>query len=353
MRASPLVRSSFAVYVVLVAYVSLYPLTGWRDRGLSPFAYLVAPPPRFITTFDLVANLVGYVPYGLLCVLAMHPRLRGTRALAACAASGALLSICLEALQSYIPGRFASNVDALCNLGGTLIGAVLGTQLAPRMLGTGRLHELRTALFLPGTAADLGLVLLGLWLFTQLDPTTLLFGTGDLRNLLGETGGALHAPALFMSVEALTSAANLVAATLLLSVIATPASPARLMAVTLVAAALATKTAAFAILLRAEHVLAWLTPGAWQGLAAGAAAALAAVTLPRTVRLVLATVLLMGATVLVNLSPPNPYLAATLTVWQQGHFLNFNGLTRLVSTIWPFAALGYLTWLATRRGALG
>ena len=59
-----------------------------------------------------------------------------------------------------------------------------------------------------------------------------------------------------------------------------------------------------------------------------------------------AAVLLMAATVLVNLAPPNPYFAATLKVWQQGHFLNFNGLTHLVSAAWPFAALGYLVFLA-------
>jgi len=59
----------------------------------------------------------------------------------------------------------------------------------------------------------------------------------------------------------------------------------------------------------------------------------------------------MAATVLVNLSPPNPYTAAMLKLWQQGHFLNFNGLTRLVSTMWPFAALGYLVLLATRGGS--
>jgi hypothetical protein len=65
--------------------------------------------------------------------------------------------------------------------------------------------------------------------------------------------------------------------------------------------------------------------------------------------LILAALLLMAATVLVNLAPPNPYLAASLKVWQQGHFLNFNGLTRLVSALWPFAALGYLMYLAGRR----
>ncbi|NJN40306.1 MAG: hypothetical protein HC807_04865 [Gammaproteobacteria bacterium] len=59
--------------------------------------------------------------------------------------------------------------------------------------------------------------------------------------------------------------------------------------------------------------------------------------------------LLMAATVLVNVAPENPYLANSLQVWRRGHFLNFNGLTRLVSTLWPFAALVYLLLVAGRR----
>jgi hypothetical protein len=74
-----------------------------------------------------------------------------------------------------------------------------------------------------------------------------------------------------------------------------------------------------------------------------------AIALPRTARLALAAVLFMAATVLVNLAPANPYLAASLKVWQQGHFLNFNGLTRLVSALWAFVALVYLIYLASRR----
>ena len=57
----------------------------------------------------------------------------------------------------------------------------------------------------------------------------------------------------------------------------------------------------------------------------------------------------MTATALVNLSPENPYLSASLSVWRQGHFLNFNGLTRIVSALWPFAALVYLMFLAGER----
>jgi VanZ family protein len=352
-RASPLARSSFAVYAVLVVYASLYPLSGWRDQGFSAFAYVFAPPPPYVTLFDVVANVAGYVPYGFLCVMALHPRLQGRAAFGAAVASGALLSLCLEAAQSFLPPRVASNLDVLCNLVGNLAGAALATRLAPWLLGTGPLKRLRATAFVPGATADLGLLLLGLWLFTQLDPATLLFGAGDLRDLLAAPGGVQHAPELFVSVEALTAAANLVAAAMLLSAIVAPGIRVRLMVLALVVIALGVKAVAFAILLRAEHVLAWLTPGAWQGLAIGLAAALAAVALPRAARLVLAAMLLMTATVLVNLAPPNPYLAASLTVWQQGHFLNFNGLTRLVSSAWPFAALGYLTWLASRRGALG
>ena len=50
-----------------------------------------------------------------------------------------------------------------------------------------------------------------------------------------------------------------------------------------------------------------------------------------------------------NLAPPNPYLAATLKLWQQGPFLNFNGVTRVVSALWAYVALGYLMFLAARR----
>jgi hypothetical protein len=63
----------------------------------------------------------------------------------------------------------------------------------------------------------------------------------------------------------------------------------------------------------------------------------------------LAAVLLAAAAVLVNHAPANPYLAEILKLWQQGHFLNFNGLTRLVATLWPFAAVAYLIVLAARR----
>ena len=69
LRDSPLSRFCLAAYVMLVVYASLYPLSGWRDPGGSAFAFLFAPWPRYVTAFDLVANFLGYLPYGLLCAL--------------------------------------------------------------------------------------------------------------------------------------------------------------------------------------------------------------------------------------------------------------------------------------------
>ncbi len=349
MHASPLARILFAVYVALVAYASLYPLAGWRDHGLSALAYLSAPWPQYVTRFDVVADVLGYVPYGFLCVVALQPRVAGVGALAIATASSLLLSLSLEALQTFLPTRIASNLDVLCNVAGAAVGAVIALAAASRLIASGPLRRFRTTAFLPGIEVDLGLVLLALWLFMQLNPATLLFAAGDLRDLLAAGEGRARSAQFFVAIEAITAAANLVGVGLLVSALAARAQPARALFLALVAAAVAVKTVAFAVLMRAENVLAWLTPGAWRGLAAGIVLALAAMALPRTARLAAAAVLIMAATVLVNLAPPNPYLAATLQVWQQGHFLNFNGLTRVVSASWAYVAAAYLILLAARR----
>ena len=315
---------------------------------MPPFAFLFTPWSRWIGAFDIAVNVLGYLPYGLLCVAALYPRVKGTAAFAAALASGALLCILLEAGQNYLPTRFATNLDVLANVAGIAAGALLGVRLAPWLLEHGPYRRMRSAAFLPGAAVDLGLVLLGLWLFTQLNPATLLFGTGDLRDLLAVPQGAQpRAPEYFVSIEAITAAANLVTVALLVSALAAPGRPVRAMFIGLVAAALAVKAFAFA-LLRAD-ALVWLTPGARDGLIAGVLFGLAAVALPRTARLGLAAVLIVAAAVLVNLAPPNPYFAAILRVWHQGHFFNFNGLTRLVSAAWPFIAVAYLFFLASER----
>ena len=114
------------------------------------------------------------------------------------------------------------------------------------------------------------------------------------------------------------------------------------------ALALAIRTLAAAILVGPQLALVWLTPGAMLGLMIGGAALTLLLLPPLPWRIAFAGLALMAGTVLVNLTPPNPYSEAAMATWQQGHFLNFNGLTRLTASLWPFLALPYLM-LAVRK----
>ena len=347
-HASPLARYLLAAYLLLVVYGSLYPLSGWRDQGLSPFAFLGAPPPQYFTWFDVALNVAAYLPLALLAMLALAPWVNGAAAALIATAGATALSLLLEAAQSYLPERIASNADLAANAVGAAIGALAGIAISGHLAPEAGLRRARARLFGAGHAVDLGLVLIGLWLFTQLNPETLLFGNGDLRGLIGGATPELYPADTFVRIEAAVAGANVLAVALFVALLVAADGPRRRIAAMAIVAALAARTAAFAILFEPQAAFAWLTPGAATGLALGSVVSLAAVGLPRAGAVALGGLALMAATALVNVAPENPYLANSLAVWWQGHFFNFNGLTRTVSTLWPFAALVYLLAMATR-----
>src|SRR5471030_3025903 len=106
-------------------------------------------------------------------------------------------------------------------------------------------------------------------------------------------------------MEAAGAARNPIAMGPFLSCLTQDARPLRRLLLALVAAALGLKTLAVGVLLKAQDVFAWLTPGALVGVACGAGVLTLAVGLPRAARRALAGLLLMSATVLVNLTPEN------------------------------------------------
>ena len=113
------------VYAALIVYASLYPFAEWRDQGIWPWAFLVAPLPRYWTWFDVVANVMGYVPLGFLLALAFMRSGRGRRAVLWATVLVALLSLLLETLQGFLPMRVPSNVDWALNVAGGWLGACL------------------------------------------------------------------------------------------------------------------------------------------------------------------------------------------------------------------------------------
>jgi VanZ family protein len=348
-QPSTLARYLFVAYLLLVVFASLHPFSGWRDRGLPAFAFLTASFNRPVPAFDVVVNVLGYLPLGFLAVLAAYPRLRGARGFAFGVACSLLSSFILESLQVYLPVRTASNLDLIANTAGGALGALAAAAATRQLMDAGKLESLRRELFLPGRQADLGLVLLGLWLFSQLSPETLLFGTGDLRDLFKTPSGRAYPAEVFLRVEAGVACANGLASGLLAASLVERNQPTRGVVLLLIATALAAHSLAFGWLVNSQDALAWVTPGAMYGVAAAIALLMIAIALPRAVQLALVGLALLAATAIVNLAPANPYNLAAFSQWQQGHYLNFNGLTRLVSLVWPFAAMLYLVLLAAER----
>lgn len=336
-------------WLLLLMYGSLHPFTGWRDTGISPLAFLEGGWPRYWTAFDLAINVALYLPLGFFATLAMC-RLPGRytgAVLAVLIAAG--VSFGLETVQTWLPARVPSNLDLACNSLGGLLGAITGQLTGPRLIN--RLIALEHRLIAPVPHAELGLTLLGLWLLIQFSPETLLFGSGDLRYLLGFSGAVPFAAESFVMIEASIVAFNAVAVGLIVRQLCARLPAAYLIAPLFLLSGLLINTLAAAILVAPAEALAWLTPGARLGLPVGGLVLLIALALPATPRLMLTALALMAATVLVNLAPPNPYSAAALATWRQGHFLNFNGLTRLVSTLWPFVTLPFLLVSAQRATA--
>ncbi len=107
-----------AVYVLLMVYATLYPLAGWRDPGVPLLGFVSAPWPRYVTGFRSDGKFLGYLPYGLLCVLVVHPRLRGAAAVAIAVITGSVLSLSLETAQNFLPARIPSNLDVVANVVG-------------------------------------------------------------------------------------------------------------------------------------------------------------------------------------------------------------------------------------------
>ena len=352
-RTAGLARYLAAAYAFLIVYASLHPLSGWSDSGVPILAFIDAPWPRYWTVFDLVTNVIAYLPLGFLLTLSLFGiRWRWLSVLLALL-FGTALSFGLECLQNYLPTRVASNVDIGCNALGTLIGALIAARCGNRFFG--RVSRWQSRLLAPYPYVDFGLVLVGLWLLTQLSPETDLFGVGDLRHLLSllvperiETYERYDASGFF-AIEAGIVVFNTIAAGLLARTLLSRRTPPYLELGTLFLVAMAVRTLAAAILIAPGDALDWLTPGAGLGLMIGAGLLSIFLLLPAWLRNMIAAFALMAGTVLVNVTPPNPYSEIALEAWRQGHFLNFNGLTRLTATLWPFLALPYLTISARRR----
>ena len=355
-------RSSAAplacLYAALIVYASLYPFTGWRMPGVTPLAFLSLPWPRWWTGFDLVSNLLGYMPLGALIFIALaRSGWRRTRALPLALALGVGLSLWLEVLQNFLPQRVASNVDLALNGFGVGAGALLAL-LAHGLGGEQRWQAVRDR-WLIGRSAG-GVALLLAWPLGLLFPLPVPLGVGQgleplqqgLLALLQDTPAEAwmidvlktspHLTPMSPGSESAAIVLGVLAPCLVAFAISRPGWRRLLLVLGTMLVALAATTLSTALNFGPQHALAWGTQPVLMALASGTVLSGFAAVLPGRAAAGLGLVVLTALVALMAQAPSDPYYALSLQAWEQGRFIRFHGAAQWVGWLWPYAALGYL-----------
>lgn len=178
-------RFLLLLILALIAYGSLYPFDFVpRANGVAEMAKLFVRPAIGMQRGDIVGNLLLFIPYGLVSVLAARAHRRPSLACLGYVAVGLVLALGLQVAQVWLRSRTPALGDAVVNATGLLIGLVLGA-LALRLrpsLGDAR-----------QSAALVPLALMLAWLAYQWYP---LVPTLDLQNVKNALKPLLLAPRL-------------------------------------------------------------------------------------------------------------------------------------------------------------
>lgn len=347
LQAMPLARVLSLSYAFLILYVSLNPFDFDFQNGIAVWAWLDAPLPRFITLFDVLVNVLAYIPFGFLLVFACFPRWRNYVALGVALSLSALLALSVETLQSWIPTRIPSLMDWWANVFGGLLGGLLAIPLGPQWLsGTairrrfdqwfGMNWSIRALFILfPWSqiypqSSWLGVGVWGHVIFGPID-----WGTTVINQVVQETlitGFCWMGVALLLSLGMRSKAPQwqilngLLLFTVLLKILFT------------------------ALQFGWEYCLNWLTAGALWGMILAIIALHWALRFKTGVKQFLAAFCLIAATIFINVMPDNPYFILTLRYWNQGRLLHFNDLMQLVSLIWlPLATIWMIRNFADQK----
>lgn len=332
---------SLAVWVLLLAYASLYPFLPLRlppaDALHEAFTF-----PRHLMRSDVVFNVLAYIPFGTLGTLFFRQRAAPGVAIARAVALATGFSVSMEFAQLFIPNRVSSLMDVLSNASGAILGSLMFADPVYSTV-TARLGALREELVIEGGWGDAGLVLLMLWLLAQFNPALPFFGAGNIGEGtelpgvqwfavgMGICGFGLFVSALLRGEGAWR------ATVLLLSV------------------ALWLKFAASTFMLQPNFSAEWVSTGRIAGIAGGVLALFPLRRIARLGRIYLALMLILAAALLSKIFGAYSAVDELLRLfrWPHGQLASFATLTRFIHELWPVAAVIFLVALFfhVRRGA--
>ncbi|GGH66365.1 hypothetical protein GCM10010975_35110 [Comamonas phosphati] len=364
--ASPLHATSAwplaLVYAALVVFASLFPFDGWRAQGIAPEDFLLARiPPPYWTWFDVNTNIAGYGPLGFLLALALMRSGWPRAAVPVAVLAGALLSLCMEFLQIYLPRRVPSNMDFVLNAAGTLIGAVLALVLE-KLGAVARWSAFRSQWVGEGDAGIL--VLLALWPCALLFPAAVPFSMGQvlerldewLQDLLLGTPFEVWLPLgdfalmpLSMGAEMLCVMLGLWIPCLLAYCMVRHMGRRAVAAVLLALAGVGVTALSAALSWGPAHAWEWVDLPVRLGVWGGLGLAVIALPVPRRACAVLLLLVLVLHLSILNQAPTNAYFSQTLQAWEQGRFIRFYGLGQWLGWLWPYVTLAYVVIRVSRR----
>jgi len=158
------------IYLLLLTYGSLYPVTTWQWPEIDNWLASFEQKTRYVPRSDFIINFLIYVPLGLLLSISLKDRFAHRYLFILILLISTIISFLLENLQMFIPSRAHSFIDFGMNVTGAFVGAVL-FQLTTSKTQLGQhLRKIRYRWFIEGRFVDLGLVIVGIWLLSELSP---------------------------------------------------------------------------------------------------------------------------------------------------------------------------------------
>lgn len=167
-----------SLYACLVLHLSLSPYSDWRHIGIGPFEFLTGPwipIHQTVLWTDVFINVAGYTPLGFLMLLGLNRQPRTSDKVWAVLWCG-LISLGLEALQTFLPSRVPSKMDVATNILGGAIGVLLALYVTAQHRFAPVLNRRLEHWLI--RRAWIGMGLLCLWFLSILAPQNPTFSTG-------------------------------------------------------------------------------------------------------------------------------------------------------------------------------
>ena len=327
---------------VLIAYASFYPMSAWTKPQAPLWSFLMEPWPRTLSRSDLIANVLGYIPFGLLLGWIARQKMGILGSILLGTGTGLAFSFLAESLQMFLPGRVPSKSDLLANTAGSAIGAFFALICqAPAMAGM--LKRARSRWLVQDVPVEPGMAAMLLWALSQLSPFTISIDTGTIKEGVASLIAVAHMPSLFQPPEAIVYALNLLGLALLVSSLFKPGQ-----AMILPFALVAGSVLCLKIFIPSRQ----LSPEA----AAGHLAALVMLIILRNIQCgpkrMISLLSITLAFCFSELTPVGgPVQPFDWTPFAGELQSNVNAVSSILGGIWPFLALGALVRMMAKPGA--